>query len=46
MKPKMEFDTASLTVIGVDIGKEIFFTLSDLAPTGRLPSAGRSGDWV
>ena len=24
MKPKMEFDTASLAVIGVDIGKEVF----------------------
>jgi hypothetical protein len=23
MKPKMEFDTASLAVIGVDIGKEV-----------------------
>ena len=24
MKPKMEFDTASLAVIGVDIGKDVF----------------------
>jgi hypothetical protein len=24
MKPKMEFDTASLSVIGIDIGKDVF----------------------
>jgi hypothetical protein len=37
MKPKMESNTATLAVIGVDIGKEVF-TSSGSASTGRSPS--------
>src|SRR5213082_1449984 len=35
MKPKMEFDTASLAVIGVDIGKEVFH-LVGLGVDGKI----------
>src|SRR5271156_6597990 len=35
MKPKMEFDTASLAVIGVDIGKDIFH-LVGLGVDGKI----------
>jgi transposase len=35
MKPKMEFDTASLVVIGVDIGKEVFH-LVGLGVDGKI----------
>ena len=35
MKPKMEFDPASLAVIGVDIGKEIFH-LVGLGVDGKI----------
>jgi transposase len=35
MKPKMEFDTGSLAVIGVDIGKEVFH-LVGLGVDGKI----------
>ena len=40
MKAKIDSNMASLAVIGVDIGKEVFHIV------GRSHSAGRSGDWV
>jgi hypothetical protein len=47
MKSRMESKMSSLVVIGVDIGKEVFHHyLVGFAATGRLPSAGGSGDWV
>ena len=36
---------ALLTVIGVDIGKEVFHIVG-LASMGRLPCDRRSGEWV
>jgi transposase len=35
VKPKMEFDTASLAVIGIDIGEEIFH-LVGLGVDGKI----------
>ena len=43
MRPKKDFSTASLAVIGVDIGKEVFHIVG-LAVDGRSPSVKRSGD--
>ena len=45
MKPKMESDTTSLGVIGVDIGEEVFHLVA-MAPTGRSPFVVRSGAWA
>jgi hypothetical protein len=42
MKPKTETTTASLAVVGVAIGKEVFH-LVGLNTDGQLPFAGRSG---
>jgi hypothetical protein len=39
MKPRMESNTSSAVVIGVDIGKEVF-TWSGSPRMGRSPSAG------
>jgi hypothetical protein len=45
MKSGMESKTSSPEVIGIDIGKDVLHPWG-LAPTGRLPSAGGSGDWL
>ena len=45
MKPKKDFSTASLAVIGVDIGKEVFHIVG-LAVDGKIASVKRSDDWV
>ena len=41
MKPRMEANTPTSGVIGIDIGKG-YFTLSGAPPTGRLRSGGGS----
>ena len=43
MKAKMEANQASLAVIGIDIGKEVFHIVG-FGSTGRLPFGGESGD--
>ena len=40
MKGKMESNQASLAVIGIDIGKEVFHIVG-FGSTGRLPAGGR-----
>src|SRR6202162_1793416 len=44
MKPKMEFDTASLAVIGVDIGKEVFH-LVGLGTDGKIAFRRKIRRW-
>lgn len=43
MKPKKDFSTASLAVIGVDIGKEVFHIVVVLEQVGDL-SGGHCRD--
>jgi len=45
MKSQMESNMSSPVVIGVDIGKDVFY-LVGFAPVGRSPSGGGSGGWV
>jgi hypothetical protein len=42
MKPRMDSNTSQPTVVGVDIGKDVFHPLSGSVPVERLRSGGGS----